>query len=73
MTERPALLSSVAPPKQARSEQTLYRILDATEALIREKGLAAVSIPEIVSRAGSSVGGFYGLGGVIIIDDDPWY
>lgn len=60
MTERPAPLSSVAPPKQARSEQTLYRILDAAEALIREKGLAAVSIPEIVSRAGSSVGGFYG-------------
>jgi AcrR family transcriptional regulator len=52
-------LSSVAAPKQARSEQTLYRILDAAEALIREKGLADASIPEIVARAGSSVGGFY--------------
>jgi AcrR family transcriptional regulator len=53
------VLSSVAAPKQARSEETLYRILDAAEALISEKGLADASIPEIVRRAGSSVGGFY--------------
>ena len=52
-------LSSVARPKQARSELTLYRLLDAAEALIHEKGLADVSIPEIVRRADSSVGGFY--------------
>ena len=55
----PRPLSSVSPPKQARSEQTLYRLLDAAEELIQEKGLADVSIPEIVRRAGSSVGGFY--------------
>ena len=52
-------LESVAAPKQARSEETLRRILDAAEALIEEKGLADASIPEIVRRAGSSVGGFY--------------
>jgi AcrR family transcriptional regulator len=52
-------LESVARPKQARSEQTLQRILDAAEGLIEEKGLADASIPEIVRRAGSSVGGFY--------------
>ena len=52
-------LRSVARPKQARSEQTLYRLLDAAESLIDEKGLADASIPEIVRRAGSSVGGFY--------------
>jgi len=52
-------LRSVAPPKQGRSERTLYRILDAAESLIEEKGLADASIPEIVRRAGSSVGGFY--------------
>jgi hypothetical protein len=51
-------LESVARPKQARSEQTLQRILDAAEGLIEEKGLADASIPEIVRRAGSSVGGF---------------
>ena len=46
-------------PQQARSEETHRRLLDAAEALIEEKGLADASIPEIVRRAGSSVGGFY--------------
>ena len=55
----PRPLSSVCRPKQARSEQTLHRLLDAAEELIQEKGLADVSVPEIVRRAGSSVGGFY--------------
>jgi AcrR family transcriptional regulator len=52
-------LSSVASPKQARSEETLSRLLDAAESLIVEKSISDVSIPEIVRRAGSSVGGFY--------------
>jgi AcrR family transcriptional regulator len=52
-------LGSVSLPKQLRSQQTLFRILDAAEELIAEKGLADASIPEIVRRAGSSVGGFY--------------
>jgi AcrR family transcriptional regulator len=55
----PARLESVVTPKQARSEDTLRRILEAAESLIEEKGLADASIPEIVRRAGSSVGGFY--------------
>jgi AcrR family transcriptional regulator len=54
-----APLETVSGPKQARSEATLYRLLDAAEALLAEKGLAGLSIPEIVRRAGSSVGGFY--------------
>lgn len=52
-------LSSVATPKQARSEATLQRLLDAAEALICERGFAAVSIGELVRSAASSVGGFY--------------
>jgi AcrR family transcriptional regulator len=52
-------LSSVSRPKQARSEETLSRLLDAAESLIVEKSISDVSIPEIVQRAGSSVGGFY--------------
>ena len=52
-------LETVSGPKQARSERTLQRLLDAAEALINEKGHFAVSIPEIARRAGSSVGGFY--------------
>ncbi len=52
-------LDSVARPKQARAERTLHRLLDAAEALIEERGPGDVSIPEIVRRAQSSVGGFY--------------
>ncbi len=52
-------LQSIPGPKQARSERTLKRLLDAAEALIEEKGHAAVSIPEIARRGRSSVGGFY--------------
>ncbi|MGH0033486.1 MAG: TetR/AcrR family transcriptional regulator [Myxococcota bacterium] len=59
MTAHRPPLQSVSRPKQARSEQTLFRILDAAEALIEEKGLADAPVPEIVRRAGSSVGGFY--------------
>jgi AcrR family transcriptional regulator len=55
----PIQLVTVSGPKQARSERTLQRLLDAAEALIKEKGHATVSIPEIARRAGSSVGGFY--------------
>jgi AcrR family transcriptional regulator len=52
-------LETVARPKQARAERTLHRLLDAAEALIEERGLGDVSVPEIVRRARSSVGGFY--------------
>ena len=55
----PIALETVSGPKQARSERTLQRLLDAAQELIEEKGHAAVSIPEIARRAGSSVGGFY--------------
>jgi AcrR family transcriptional regulator len=55
----PLMLLTVSGPKQARSERSLYRLLDAAEALIVERGLGGLSIPEVVRRAGSSVGGFY--------------
>jgi AcrR family transcriptional regulator len=55
----PLQLQTVSGPKQARSERTLKRLLDAAESLIKEKGHGAVSIPEIARRARSSVGGFY--------------
>jgi AcrR family transcriptional regulator len=52
-------LETVARPKQARAERTLHRLLDAAEGLIEERGPGDASIPEIVRRARSSVGGFY--------------
>jgi AcrR family transcriptional regulator len=54
-----ARLETVTGPKQARSERTLQRLLDAAQQLIAEKGHQAVSVPDIARRAGSSVGGFY--------------
>lgn len=49
----------VRPPHQARSQETLERILDAAEGLIAEKGYEDATVQEIVRRAGSSVGAFY--------------
>lgn len=49
----------ITPPQQARSQETLDRILAAAEALIAEKGFEDTPISEIVRQAGSSVGAFY--------------
>ena len=52
-------LEWVRPPRQARSQLTLGRILDAAESLLREKCWEDTSVAEIVRRADSSVGAFY--------------
>ena len=49
----------VKPPKQARSERTLHRILDATEALLETQPFERLSIQEITRRAGIATGSFY--------------
>jgi len=49
----------VRPPQQARSQLTLSRILDATEAILAEKSWEDAGVAEIARRAGSSVGAFY--------------
>jgi AcrR family transcriptional regulator len=56
----PLPLRWVHAPRQDRSKKTLERLLDATEAIIRERGVDAVTIPEVVQAAKSSVGSFYG-------------
>ncbi|MFT3923190.1 MAG: TetR/AcrR family transcriptional regulator [Myxococcales bacterium] len=52
-------LRSVARPKQARSEESLRRLLDAAESLLEEKRFGEISVSDIAKRARSSVGGFY--------------
>jgi AcrR family transcriptional regulator len=52
-------LQWVRPPRQARSQETLDRILDAAEALVAEKGFEDTPVAEVVRRADSSVGAFY--------------
>jgi len=56
---RVPILRWVRPPQQARSQQTLDRILDAAEVLVSEKGFDDTPVAEIARRAGSSVGSFY--------------
>jgi AcrR family transcriptional regulator len=46
-------------PRQQRSRDTLHRLLDAAEALLNERVLDEITVSDIVSRAGSSVGSFY--------------
>lgn len=47
-------------PKQARSRETQERIVRAALELVAERGREGPSVPEIASRAGVSVGAFYG-------------
>jgi AcrR family transcriptional regulator len=49
----------IRPPRQARSQETLDRLLDAAEALLEDKGFDDVGVAEVAQRAGSSVGSFY--------------
>jgi AcrR family transcriptional regulator len=46
-------------PRQARSRETLTRLLDAAEAVLAEGGLDAATVPAIAKRAGLSVGAVY--------------
>jgi len=46
-------------PRQARSRESLRRLLQAAAAVIGEKGLEGATIPRIASRAGLSPGAVY--------------
>ncbi len=52
-------LEWVRAPQQARSQETLDRILDAAERLVAEKGFEDTTVADVVALAGSSVGAFY--------------
>jgi AcrR family transcriptional regulator len=49
----------VKPTHQARSQETLERLLDAAEELVAERGFDNTTVSEIVRRANSSVGAMY--------------
>jgi AcrR family transcriptional regulator len=55
--ERPVL--QVRKPVQDRSRRTLDALLDATEALLRERRFEQITVAEIILRAGASTGSFY--------------
>jgi AcrR family transcriptional regulator len=47
-------------PQQERSRKTLDRILDAAATILETKYFEELSVAEIVEKAGTSVGAFYG-------------
>lgn len=46
-------------PRQSRSRRTLERIVEAAERLLADREFEALTVQEIVARAGVSVGAFY--------------
>lgn len=54
-----APLEWVKPPLQARTHATLEKLLDTAEAMLAERSFDEISISELASAAGSSVGAFY--------------
>ena len=50
---------TIVPPKQQRSHDTLRRLLDAAEVVIREDGIGGLTVTKVVRQAHSSVGAFY--------------
>jgi AcrR family transcriptional regulator len=46
-------------PQQARSRRTMARLLAATMAVVEEKGLAGLTIPEVAALAKMSTGSIY--------------
>jgi AcrR family transcriptional regulator len=54
-----ATSTRVNAPKQARSQETLDRFLDAVEALLLERDFADITVADIVARADRTVGSFY--------------
>jgi AcrR family transcriptional regulator len=52
-------MSSIRPPRQARSRATLHRFLESAVELLGERRFEDASVAEIARRARSSVGAFY--------------
>jgi len=49
----------IRPPRQARTQESLERLLDAAETLLADKRFEDVHVAEVASRADSSVAAFY--------------
>lgn len=50
----------VQQPRQARSRETMTQILDAAAQILESKTFEELTLTEVVQRAGTSVGAFYG-------------
>lgn len=56
---KPTRLEWIRPPRQARTQQSLERFLDAAESLLSEKSFEDVHVADISRLADSSVAAFY--------------
>ena len=52
-------LKPYKPPRQRRSQRSLEKLLDAAEEQIRTEGFENLTVNNVVSRVGLSVGAFY--------------
>ena len=59
MTLSPTPLEWIRPPRQARTQRSLERLLDSAEELLRDKCFEDVHVTEIARRAKTSVAAFY--------------
>ena len=50
----------VQQPQQTRSRETMHQILDAAAQILENKNFEELTIAEVVQKAGTSVGAFYG-------------
>lgn len=57
--EAAAGISGVHLPRQRRSRRTFDRMLDAARALMAEGGIEAVTVQDVIARAGVGAGSFY--------------
>lgn len=53
------MATAIKPPQQARSRQTLERLLGAAEELLEEADFEKVKVVEITEKAGVAAGSFY--------------
>jgi AcrR family transcriptional regulator len=59
MNQQPKDLQWIRPPRQARTHQSLERLLDVAEMLLRDKDFDDIHVRDIADRAGTSVAAFY--------------
>lgn len=59
MVEEPTPIEGVHLPRQRRSRATFERILKAARDLMAEGGIEAVTVQDVIGRAGAGAGSFY--------------
>jgi AcrR family transcriptional regulator len=59
MVHQSSELHWIRPPRQARTHQSLERLLDVAETMLQDKNFDDIHVSEIASRAETSVAAFY--------------